>query len=140
MRAILGIILGLVAAFVATVLVGIIGVGATFSPPAGIDTSDLNRVAGLIRDMPDGARLAFAAAWLAGGLAAAFVAGRISRLYWAAMAGPVLIAAYLVFVSGDLVDGWMRWLWAAAPLIGGLIATHLLGASRAAEAPATAGD
>jgi hypothetical protein len=135
MRAILGIVLGLVAGLVAIVIVGIVGVGATFTPPAGIDTSDFNRVAGLIRDMPDSARIALAIAWLAGGFTAAFVARRIARNYWAAMAGPVLIAIF-VFGSGDLIVGWMHWLWVAAPLAGGLLANALGGGRPAAPAEA----
>ena len=37
MRAIAGIIAGLVVGFAATILIGIIGIGATYSLPAGMD-------------------------------------------------------------------------------------------------------
>jgi len=136
MRAISGILAGLIAGFVATVLIGIVALSATFTPPAGMDASDSRQVLEAFAAMPPGARLALMLAWFSGGLAGAAVAKLIARAGWAAWTVAGLVACYVVLNTMVLpLPGWMQALSIAAPLIGGLLANHLV--KDAAPAAAT---
>ena len=127
MRAVAGIIVGLIAGFVATILIGIIGVGATFSAPAGMDASNPRQVFEAFAAMPQGPKIALMVAWFAGGLVGALVAKRIARKAWAAWTVAGLITAYVVLNTLVLpLPGWMQALSIAAPLLGGLIGNHLV--------------
>jgi hypothetical protein len=138
MRAVAGIIVGLIAGFVATILVGIVGVGATFSGPAQIDATNPQQVIEAFAGMPQGSKIALMVAWFAGGFFGALVAKLIARQGWAAWTVAALIGAYVVLNTIILpLPGWMQVLSIAAPLLGGLIANHLI-AGRAATATATA--
>lgn len=135
MRAIAGIIVGLIAGFAATILIGIVGVGATFSAPAGMEASNPRQVLEAFANMPQAAQIALMVAWLGGGFVGALVAKLIARVSWAAWTVAGLIAAYVVLNMLVLpLPGWMQALSIAAPLIGGLIGNHLV----AAGAPAAA--
>ena len=135
MRTIAGIIAGLVIGFVVTIIVGIVGVGMTFSVPEGINLSDSREVVDAFGTMPQGAKLALMLAWFAGGLSGALVAKLIARSAWAAWIVAALIAAYVVLNTFVLpLPAWMQVLSIAAPLIGGLIANHLVGDRAAAPA------
>ena len=135
MRAIAGIIVGLVVGFAATILIGIIGIGATYSAPAGLEASNPRQVLEAFAEMPQGAQIALMLAWFGGGLAGALVAKLIARTGWAAWTVAALIAAYVVLNMLVLpLPGWMQVLSVAAPLVGGLIANHLVkGAQPAPE-------
>jgi hypothetical protein len=136
MRTILGIICGLVAGIVAIILIGIVGVGATFSPPAGLDPSDTRQVLEALSSAPVTTHLALMVAWFAGGLAGALVGKLLARTGLAAWTVAGLIAAYvLANVLVLPLPGWMQALWIAAPLLGGLIGNHLV-----KNAPVTASD
>jgi hypothetical protein len=137
MRAIAGIIVGLVAGFLATILIGIVGVGATFSAPAGMDATNTRQVLEAFADMPQGPKIALMIAWFAGGLVGALVAKLIARKAWAAWTVAALIAAYVVLNTLVLpLPGWMQALSIAAPLLGGLIGNSLI-AARDPAAPTT---
>ena len=137
MRAIVGIVVGLVAGFAAAILIGIIGVGATATAPAGVDASDPRQVVEAFANMPDSAKIALMIAWFAGGLVGALVAKLIARVAWAAWVVAALIALYVVLNVLVLpLPGWMQALSVVAPLLGGLIANHLVGA-RSAQAATT---
>ncbi|HKR24521.1 MAG TPA: hypothetical protein VJS15_04625 [Allosphingosinicella sp.] len=136
MRAIAGIIIGLIVGFAATILIGIIGIGATYSAPPGMEATNPRQVLEAFAGMSQGPQIALMLAWFGGGLVGALVAKLIARKGWAAWTVAVLIAAYVVMNMLVLpLPGWMQALSVAAPLIGGLIANHLVkGARPAAEA------
>ena len=60
MRAIAAIVAGLIAGFLVIILVGIVGVGATYSVPAGLDPYDNGQVVALLVAMPAGAQVRLA--------------------------------------------------------------------------------
>jgi hypothetical protein len=127
MRAVLGIVGGLVAGIVAIILVGIVGVGATFSAPPGMDPSNPRQVMEAFSNAPIAPQLAMMAAWLAGGLVGGLVAKTISRSGMIAWIVAALIAVYVllnVFVLP--LPAWMQALWIAAPLIGAFLGNHLV--------------
>jgi hypothetical protein len=127
MRAVLGIIGGLVAGVVAIILVGMVGVGMTFSVPPGVDPSNTSQVLEAFAHAPVATQIAMMAAWFAGGLVGALVARIVTRSRTAAWIVAALIAAYVL--ANILVlplPGWVQALWIAAPLLGGLIGNHLV--------------
>ena len=136
MRAVGGIIVGLIVGLIATILVGIVGVGATLSGPVQADMADPRQVVEAFANMGTTPKLALMAAWLAGGLVGALVAKLIARRAWAAWSVAILIALYVVLNMLVLpLPGWMQALSIAAPLVGGLIGNHLV---RGGPAPAAA--
>ena len=127
MRALAGILAGLVAGFAATILIGIVGIGMTYTPPAGASASNPAEVMATFAAMPTAAKVALMFAWFGGGLAGAAVAKLIARRAWAAWTVTLLIGAYVVLNSIVLpLPAWMQALSIAAPLIGGLIGNHLV--------------
>lgn len=131
MRAIAGIVLGLIVGFAATILIGIVGIGATYSAPAGMEATNPRQVLEAFAEMSLGPQIALMLAWFGGGLAGALVAKLIARKGWAAWTVAGLIAAYVVMNMLVLpLPGWMQALSVAAPLIGGLIANHLVKAAQ----------
>jgi hypothetical protein len=135
MRAVAGIVVGLIAGFIATVVIGIIGIGATFTAPAGMNVSNPQQVLEAFAQMPPGSKIALMIAWFSGGLVGALVAKLIARRGWVAWTVAGLAAAYVVLNILVLpLPGWMQALSIAAPLIGGLIANHLVKGAPAAEA------
>ena len=137
MRAVLGIIVGLLAGFLALILIGTIGVGATYSVPAGVDVYKSREVVELILNMPPGPKIALLVAVFGGALVGAAVAKRIARRAWAAWTVAGLIALYIVLSVLSLpLAGWMQALVIAAPLLGGFIGNHLVGGAAPAADPA----
>jgi hypothetical protein len=135
MRALAGILAGLVAGFAATILIGIVGIGMTYTPPAGASASNPAEVMATFAAMPTAAKVALMFAWFGGGLAGAAVAKLIARRAWAAWTVTLLIGAYVVLNSIVLpLPAWMQALSIAAPLIGGLIGNHLVRDRAAAAA------
>ncbi|HMG47095.1 MAG TPA: hypothetical protein VK614_06515 [Allosphingosinicella sp.] len=135
MRAVAGIVVGLIAGFIATVVIGIIGIGATFTAPAGMNVSNPQQVLEAFAQMPTGPKIALMVAWFSGGLVGALVAKLIARRGWVAWTVAGLVAAYVVLNILVLpLPGWMQVLSIAAPLIGGLIANHLV-KGRAPDVP-----
>ncbi|MEA3043207.1 MAG: hypothetical protein QOH47_1045 [Sphingomonadales bacterium] len=136
MRAVAGIICGLVAGLVVTILVGIIGVGATFTVPAGMDPANTRQILEAFAGMPPGSQVALAIAWLAGALVGALVAKMIARKAWAAWVVTILMTLYFGLSSLTLpLPIWAKALWIVAPLLGGFIGDRLV---RAAPPAATA--
>lgn len=142
MRAVGGIIAGLIVGLVATILVGILGVGATLSGPVNTDLSDPRQVVETFAAMSSGPKIALMVAWFAGGLVGALVAKAIARKSWAAWTVAILIALYVLLNMLVLpLPGWMQALSIAAPLVGALIGNHLVkGSAAPAIATADAGD
>lgn len=132
MRAVVGIIVGLVVGFLALVVIGIIGVGATYSVPADINLYDNRAVVELILNMPPGPKIAFAVSLFGWALVGAATAKRIARRAWAAWTVAGLVTVYVILSVLSLpLAAWMQAVAIAAPLLGGLIGNHLV-ASRIA--------
>jgi hypothetical protein len=135
MRAVAGIVVGLIAGLIAAVLVGIVALGATFSPPPGTDATNLREVAQIFMNVPQATLLALAAAWLAGGFVGALVAKLIARQAWVAWAVALVVAIYFGLNAFSLLMPlWVQALWIAAPLLGGLLGNLLVRGSPAPEA------
>jgi len=135
MRAVGGIFAGLIVGLIATILVGIFGVGATISGPISVDASNPRQVVEAFANMGTGPNIALMLAWLIGGLAGALIAKLITRRSWAAWTVAILIALYVVLNMLVLpLPGWMQALSVVAPLVGGLIGNHLVGGAPAPEA------
>jgi hypothetical protein len=139
MRAVLGIVAGLIAGFLVIVAIGIVGVGATYSVPRGIDPYSSRQVLDLLAAMPAAPKMALLAALFAGGLAGAALAKRIVRRAWAAWTVAALIALYFLLSVGALpMPLWMQALPILATLIGGLIGDRLVRGGPLVEEPAEA--
>jgi hypothetical protein len=137
MRAVGGIIVGLVVGYIGIILIGIVGVGATYSVPGDVNVYNSRQVVALVLDMPPGPKIALLVALFGGVLIGAALAKLISRRALAAWTVAIL---YAVFAGLGVLPlpmaGWMQAVTIAAPLLGGLIANHLVkGARRAAESP-----
>jgi hypothetical protein len=136
MRAVLGIIAGLIAGFLVVIVIGIVGVGATYSVPAGIDPYSSRQILDLVAALPPAPKIALLVALFAGGLTGAALAKRIARRSWAGWTVAVLMALYfLLGVVALPLPLWMRALAAAAPLIGGLVGDRLAGTGTGAAEP-----
>jgi hypothetical protein len=141
MRAVAGIVVGLVVAFISAVLVGIVAFGATFSPPPGTDATDLREVARVFMAVPQATLVALAAAWSVGAFVGALVAKLIARRAWVAWAIALAVAAYFGFNAfALLMPFWVQVLWIVGPLVGGLLANMLVrgGVAPAAVTPEAA--
>ena len=134
MRAILGLLGGLVAGAVATGVFALIG-GLLYPSDVGINPSRPQEIIAAFAGLPMGAKIAMILSWFAGALVGAAVAKLIVRQGWAAWTVAALFALYvLVTVLILPMPGWMQAVAIVAPLIGGLIANHLV-KSRAPEIP-----
>ena len=125
-RNILGIVVGLVVAVLAVMAVQALG-HALYPYPADIDLNDPEQIARIFPTIPLPAKLFVVAAWFGGALAGAAVAKAIAGRDWAAWTIAVLIAIGAVtniFVIPHPV--WMQLSAVVAPLLGGLIANHLV--------------
>jgi len=137
MRAIAAIVAGLIAGFLVIILIGIVGVGATYAVPAGLDPYDNRQVVALIVAMPAAPKLALLAALFGGALAGAALATRIARRDWAGWTVTGLIALYVVLSILSLpLPGLEQALAIAGPVLGGLIGIHLARARPAIESEA----
>lgn len=136
MRAVLAILVGLVAGLAGTIVMGIFAIGMFAGSGAGaarVDMGDTQRVLEVFEQLPQGAKLGLMLAWFTGALAGAAVAKLIERKGWVAWTVAGLIAAYvLANVLVLPMPGWMQALSVVAPLLGGLVANHLV-ASRASH-------
>ncbi len=124
-RIIGGLVAGVVAAFAAIWAIQL--VGHFFYPvPSDLSIGNREQLAAFVRGLPAGAQAFVVAAWLGGALVGGTVAYRISRRRWSAWA----IAAVVAFASILNIlmiphPEWMQIGAVAAPLLGGLLASHL---------------
>ena len=138
MRAIAAIIAGLIAGFLVLILIGVVGIGVTYTLPAGLDPYDSRQVTALIGAMPTAPKLALLAALFAGALAGAAVAQLIARRAWPGWTVTALIALYaLLSILSLPLAGGEQALAIAAPVLGGLIGHHLV-KTKPASTPETA--
>jgi hypothetical protein len=127
MRALAGIVAGLIVAIIAFVAIGVVGVGFTYSPPSGTSLSDSGRVAELLVGMPTGAKIALLVAVAGAAMAGAALAKLIARQAWPAWTVTGIIACYAGLSMLSLpLSGLAQALTVIAPLLGGLIGNHLV--------------
>ena len=122
MRAVGGLVVGLIIGLIAAIVIGIIGVGSTFSLPAGVDPADSRQVLQVFANIPAATQLVLGLAWTAAGLVGAFVARRVGREAWAAWGVTILVAAYFGYCGFILpLLAWAKALWLIGPLAGGVL-------------------
>ena len=103
-----------------------------FPLPGDLDLRDPESV-GAVRSIPLAAKLIVVFAWFAGALAGGYVAKRIRGHWWSAWLVATLVAAAgIVNVMMIPYPAWMHMAAVVAPLVGGLIAGHLIPAPKGA--------
>ena len=126
MRAAIGLVVGLIVGFAALILIALIG-GLLFPSPARIDNFNAEQLVGLFPTIPVGAKVAIILSWFGGALIGAAAAKWISGRGWAAWTITGFFAFYVLLNVLILpMPGWMQAIAVSAPLIGGLIANHLV--------------
>lgn len=133
MRAILGILGGLVAGAAAMLALALVG-GMMFPAPGSVDPSRPQQILNAFETLPEGGKWAILISWFGGALVGAAVAKMIVRRDWAAWLVAILFALYVlasVFILP--MPAWMQVVAVVLPLIGGFIANHLVKAAPAAE-------
>jgi hypothetical protein len=129
MRSVLAIMAGLVGAALAFVVIGVVGVGATYAPPAGTNLGDSGRMVEILVAMPGGAKVALLVATLGAAIAGAALAKLVAGRAWPAWAVAGLLTCYAALSILSLpVSALGQALAIAAPLVGGLIGNHLVAA------------
>jgi hypothetical protein len=126
MRAVLGIIVGIVVAFASTFAIAWAG-GMLFPGAATIDASSAEGIAAVFPALPTGAKAAILFSWFGGGLIGAYVAKRIVGRAWAAWTVAGVTAVFVLLNILILpMPGWLQAVAVALPLVGGLVANHLV--------------
>ncbi len=125
MKIVLGVVAGIVVAFVCVLGIEMAG-HLAFPPPPGTDLTDPAQVARIMENVPPAALAFVAAAWFIGALAGSWVANLVAKR---ALAG--WIVALLVLAGGIytmMMIPHPTWMWAmgiALPLIAGWLAQRL---------------
>ena len=125
LRTILGIVAGVVVAFV--VLMGLEMAGhAAIPPPAGLDPADPEDLKQMVASASTAAKAWVVFAWFAAVVAGGWVARRLSRASWAGwvIAGLIVVGgiANIMMIPHPL---WMQIAAVVAPLLGGWLVTRL---------------
>ena len=125
LRTILGIVAGVVVAFV--VLMGLEMAGHAAMPPsAGLDPADPEDLKQMVASASTAAKAWVVFAWFAAAVAGGWVARRLSRASWAGwvIAGLIVVGgiANIMMIPHPL---WMQIAAVAAPLLGGWLVTRL---------------
>ena len=125
LRTILGIVAGVVLAFV--VLMGLEMAGhAAMPPPAGLDPADPEDLKQMVASASTAAKAWVVFAWFAAAVAGGWVARRLSRASWAGwvIAGLIVVGgiANIMMIPHPL---WMQIAAVVAPLLGGWLVTRL---------------
>ena len=127
MRAIAGLLVGIVAAIAAIMAVGLVG-GLFFSVEAPTDPiQSAQATAAALGAAPVGAQILLVLSWFAGGFAGAAAAKRVARVSWpgwVVAGGLALLLASTFLVP---LPVWMQALAVVGPLVGGLLADMLVG-------------
>jgi len=139
MRGLLAIVAGIVVGFCTMFVIAYVG-GLIFPTSARVEMT-AEQVAAAFETLPMGAKIAIIASWFGGAMVGAAVAKKIAGAGWAAWTIGVLFALYvLVTVLILPMPGWLQVLAVLAPLIGTLLANHLIGASQVVSEAPPAGD
>ena len=125
LRTILGIVAGVVVAFV--VLMGLEMAGhAAMPPPAGLDPADPEDLKQMVASASTAAKAWVVFAWFAAAVAGGWVARRLSRASWAGwvIAGLIVVGgiANIMMIPHPL---WLQIAAVVAPLLGGWLVTRL---------------
>jgi hypothetical protein len=137
MRAVIAIVAGIVAGLAAVVAIALVG-GMIFPSPGRIDGFNAEQIVSLFPTLPTGAKIAILLSWLGGALAGAAAAKRIAGRGWAAWTVAGIFVVYvLINVLVLPMPGWLQAIAVVGPLVGGLLANHLV-ADRSFEAAAPA--
>lgn len=125
LRTILGIVAGVVVAFV--VLMGLEMAGhAAMPPPAGLDPADPEDLKQMVASASTAAKAWVVFAWFAAAVAGGWLARRLSRASWAGwvIAGLIVVGgiANIMMIPHPL---WMQIAAVVAPLLGGWLVTRL---------------
>lgn len=134
MRPFLAVIVGIVISLVASTLIGML-VGLVFPATVQMRGFSAESAAAAFGQLPLGLKIGIVLSWFGGALLGALSAKRIAGRGWAAWTVAGLFAVYVLLTVLMLpMPGWMQAVAVVAPLIGGLIANHLVG-DRAAAGP-----
>lgn len=114
LRIILGMIAGIAASFVTTLLVQMAG-HAVFPPPAGLDPTDPDQIAAMMDSLPFGSLVAVVLAWGLGAFAGGSVAILVSKKNWAAWIIAFVVLA-LTAINLIMIPHPV-WMIAAGPLV-----------------------
>jgi hypothetical protein len=126
MRATMAIVLGIVLGFVTMLAVALLG-GLLFPSDARIDSVSAEQLVAVFPTIPMGAKIAIILSWFAGALVGAMIAKRIAGRGWAAWTITAIFAVYVLLTVLVLpMPGWLQVVAVVAPLIGGLLANHLV--------------
>lgn len=126
MRAVGGILAGVIAGGVAMVCVALVG-GLLFPSAARVDGFDTQAALAVFPSLPTGAKIAVILSWLAAALVGGMVAKKIAGGAWAAWTVTGVYVAYVLLTVNILpMPAWLQAMAVAAPLFGGLIANHLV--------------
>lgn len=137
-RIIGGIVAGIVSAFAAIWLIELVG-HSIYPVRSDVNYGNVEEMASLIRGMPLGAQAFVVAAWFGGALIGGVVANLIADRRWPAWPVAALVAAASILnILMIPHPDWMQVGAVVAPVLGGLIATHLA-RGRAARAAVTPG-
>jgi len=139
MRALAGLLLGIVAAAAAMMLVGFVG-DLFFPTNVSTDPSSPGGVARLIQTASTGAQLFILLAWFAGALAGAAAAKAVAGASWPGWTIAGLLALLLAATFLAPLPAWMQIGAVLGPLAGGLIADVTVKGRAARPAQREAGD
>ena len=125
MKAIGGLLAGIVAAIAAIMATGFIG-GLFFTIEAPTDPMQSEAVVAALADAPAGTKITLILSWFAGGLAAMAAAKAVSGVSWPGWAVAGLLALMLAGTFLVPLPVWMQALAVVGPLIGALIGDVLV--------------
>jgi hypothetical protein len=126
MRGVLAVIAGIVAGFAATIIIGL-AAGMIVPRPARLDGFSGEQLVGAFPGLPMAAKIAILLSWLGGALVGAAVAKRIARKAWAAWTVTGFFTLYVLLTTFVLpMPPWLQVSAVLCPLVGGLIANHLV--------------
>jgi uncharacterized membrane protein YdcZ (DUF606 family) len=120
------IVAGLIAGFVAMLLIAFIG-GMMFPSSASVDGFNAEQVMAAFPGLPLGAKLSIILSWFGAALTGAAVAKAIAGRSWAAWTvGAVFVVYVLLTILVLPMPGWLQAVAVLAPLAGALIGNHLV--------------
>src|SRR4051812_44821276 len=127
MRAIAGIVIGVIAGAIVAIVVGMVALPMTYTLPSGLNPNDANQVVRALTGIPPTTQIALAVAWLASAFCGSFVAKLIARRSWAAWAVTLVVTVYFALNAFVLAQPlWVAAMWTLACLLGGLIGNRLV--------------
>ena len=131
---------GVLAGFAAMLAVGFIA-GMIYPLSGEVDARDPEGFASIIASAPLGARLSILLGWFAAGLAGSAVAKLVSKSRGPAWAVAAFFALFVVLNVLMLpMPTWMQVVAIAAPLLGGLLGSHVKARARIVAPEETTAD